>query len=106
VFPDRPLGPEIVRVLEAGYARGADVWHLATALYLADDPADLPFLTLDVRQRELARALGSPRRCEARATVVAAGVRSPRSSRYYWYALESRTLLDELRPYIADAALA
>jgi len=60
VLPDRPLGPEIVRVLEAGYARGADVWHLATALYLADDPADLPFLTLDVRQRELARVLGFP----------------------------------------------
>lgn len=60
VLPDRPLGAEIGRVLDAGYGRGADAWHLASALYLVEDPADLPFLTLDARQAELAGALGFP----------------------------------------------
>lgn len=58
IIPDRPLRPEIVRILEAGYMRGADCWHLATALYLAPDPGELTFLTLDVRQRGVAKALG------------------------------------------------
>ncbi len=58
ISPDRPLQPEIVRVLEAGYVRGADCWHLATALYLAPDPGELTFLTLDARQRGVAEALG------------------------------------------------
>lgn len=60
VFPDRPLGPEIARVLRSGYVRGSDLWHLANALYLAETPAELPFLTLDTRQREVAAALGFP----------------------------------------------
>jgi hypothetical protein len=58
VIPDRSLGPEIQRVLDAGYARGADCWHLAVALYLAGDPATISFLTLDERQRTVADALG------------------------------------------------
>jgi uncharacterized protein with PIN domain len=58
VLPDHPLHEEIARVLEAGYARGADCWHLAAALYLAEDPAAMSFLTLDVRQAKVARALG------------------------------------------------
>ncbi|MGI8844478.1 MAG: PIN domain-containing protein [Gemmatimonadaceae bacterium] len=58
IIPDRPLTPEIVRVLEAGYVRGADCWHLATALYLAEDPALLWFLTLDERQERVAHELG------------------------------------------------
>lgn len=60
VHPDRSLRPELERVLTAGYVRGADAWHLATALWLTPDPADLPFLTLDARQREVATALGFP----------------------------------------------
>ena len=60
VLPDRPLTDELTRVLSAGYLRGADAWHLACALYLAGDPADLPFLTLDGRQRVVARRLGFP----------------------------------------------
>jgi len=55
---DRPLSPEIVRVLGAGYASGADCWHLATALYFAEDPSELAFLTLDKRQAAVAKALG------------------------------------------------
>lgn len=58
IIPDRPLSQEIARVLETDYLRGADCWHLATALYLTDDPASLTFLTLDERQRAVARSLG------------------------------------------------
>lgn len=54
----RPLSREIARVLTAGYVRGADCWHLATALHLAPEPSDLTFLTLDKRQRSVAKALG------------------------------------------------
>ncbi|HEY8061376.1 MAG TPA: PIN domain-containing protein [Gemmatimonadales bacterium] len=61
IIPDRPLRAEIARVLAAGYVRGADCWHLATALYLAEDPATISFLTLDERQREVASALGFSR---------------------------------------------
>ena len=58
IFPDRPLRRETERVLEAGYVRGADCWHLATALFLAPDPGQLTFVTLDERQREVAKTLG------------------------------------------------
>jgi predicted nucleic acid-binding protein len=58
ISPDRPLHDEIERVLEAGYVRGADCWHLAAALYLAPDPSEIDFLTLDSRQRSVAAALG------------------------------------------------
>lgn len=52
------LSGEIDRVLAAGYLRGADCWHLATALWLAPDPRQLTFLTLDVQQRAVAKKLG------------------------------------------------
>ena len=58
VVPDRPLSPEIGRVLDAGYVRGADCWHLATALYVAGDAAAISFVTLDGAQGRVARALG------------------------------------------------
>ncbi|MEO6331657.1 MAG: PIN domain-containing protein [Gemmatimonadaceae bacterium] len=58
VTPDRPLHAEIERVLTAGYVRGADCWHLASALYLAKEPGDISFLTLDARQSSVARKLG------------------------------------------------
>ncbi len=58
VIPDRPLSAEIARVLAAGYVRGADCWHLATALYLAETPADIAFLSLDTRQMQVAAELG------------------------------------------------
>jgi predicted nucleic acid-binding protein len=60
VLPNRPLSRELDRVFSAGSARGADAWHLATALFVAEDPADLPFYTLDQRQRDVAMALGFP----------------------------------------------
>lgn len=58
VIPDRPLSREIERALGAGRVRGADLWHLATALFVAPDTAALTFLTLDQRQGEVAAALG------------------------------------------------
>ncbi len=58
VQPERSLSPEIVRVLQAGYIRGADCWHLATALHIVPDPAELTFLTLDPRQQEIAAKPG------------------------------------------------
>lgn len=58
IVPDRPLHAEITRVLSAGYVRGADCWHLAAALYVAAEPPDIVFLTLDARQRQVAASLG------------------------------------------------
>ncbi len=58
ILPDRPLTDEIARVLAAGYVRGADCWHLATALYLAEDPTSLAFVTVDERQKAVASSLG------------------------------------------------
>ena len=58
VLPDRPLSRELSRVLVKGYLRGADLWHLACALYLRGSHAGAQFLTLDQRQRDLARRMG------------------------------------------------
>jgi hypothetical protein len=58
VLPDRPLTQEFEIVLAAGYLRGADLWHLAAALYVAQDPTQIAFITLDVRQQAIAEALG------------------------------------------------
>ncbi len=58
VVVERPLSAEVRRVLDAGYVRSADCWHLATALYLAPRPRDLTFLTLDATQRKVAKILG------------------------------------------------
>jgi predicted nucleic acid-binding protein len=58
VIPDRVMRAEIERVLAAGSVRGADCWHLATALYVSPEPGELTFLTLDDRQRRVAEILG------------------------------------------------
>jgi predicted nucleic acid-binding protein len=58
VLPDRPLRDEMRRCVVAGYVRGADLWHLACALYLTASPSELSFITLDERQRRVARNLG------------------------------------------------
>ena len=59
IYPDRPLSPEIRTVLTKGYVKGADCWHLANALYAAgEDRASVSFLTLDARQKAIARSLG------------------------------------------------
>ena len=58
VYPNRPLGGEFGRIAVEGYVKGADLWHLACALFLAPEPKDLAFLTLDKRQEAVARKLG------------------------------------------------
>ena len=50
--------PPAFREQREGYVRGADLWHLACALYVAASPGELTFLTLDERQRTVAKALG------------------------------------------------
>ncbi len=61
VLPDQPLSRELGEALAAGYLRGADLWHVGCALFLADGKAnDLHFLTLDDRQRAVAEQLGFP----------------------------------------------
>ncbi|MCY4487426.1 MAG: type II toxin-antitoxin system VapC family toxin [Deltaproteobacteria bacterium] len=58
ILPDRRLTREFEAVVEAGYLRGADLWHVATALYVAPVPSTISFITLDSRQRAVASALG------------------------------------------------
>ena len=58
ILPDRPLAPEMTAVLESGDLRGAELWHVATALYATPDPGQAAFITADTRQRALAAALG------------------------------------------------
>ncbi|MEN8376942.1 MAG: PIN domain-containing protein [Gemmatimonadota bacterium] len=58
ILPDRPLSAECRQALAAGYLRGADLWHVACALYLSPDPGEMAFITADGRQLEVARKLG------------------------------------------------
>jgi len=58
VLPHRPLSREITTVLAAGYLRGADLWHLACAVYLVGTPRLASFITLDQRQAKVAATLG------------------------------------------------
>jgi uncharacterized protein with PIN domain len=58
VHPNRALTQEIERVVAEGTLRGADLWHMACALFLDPTARELAFLTLDVPQRRIAAALG------------------------------------------------
>lgn len=58
VLPDRPLAFELATILDKGYLRGADLWHVATALHVSPGPGSLYFATLDARQSAVAQALG------------------------------------------------
>ena len=58
VLPDRPLTAEIKAVLQPGHLRGADLWHVACALYLSPIPGELAFLTEDQQQAAVAAAIG------------------------------------------------
>ncbi|MEZ4426005.1 MAG: PIN domain-containing protein [Gemmatimonadota bacterium] len=60
ILPRRLLSSEIDSVLDAGHLRGADLWHVACALYVSPVPAAVTFATLDARQRVVASALGFP----------------------------------------------
>ena len=58
VRPDRALSDELQRVLACDYLRGADLLHVATALFVEPGTSELVFETLDLRQREVARRVG------------------------------------------------
>ncbi|MEZ4416141.1 MAG: PIN domain-containing protein [Gemmatimonadota bacterium] len=58
ILPDRPLTTEYATVLDAGYLRGADLWHVACALFVSPDPTALTFATVDARQGQVASAIG------------------------------------------------
>lgn len=58
VLTHRALSMEMETALSTGHLRGADLWHIATALYVAPEPAAIAFATLDWRQAEVAAALG------------------------------------------------
>ena len=60
IHPNRSLGPEMATALAAGgYLKGADLWHIAVALYVdASIVGTLAFITLDSRQRAVADGLG------------------------------------------------
>lgn len=61
VFPDHSLEPQIREVLAQGYLRGADLWHLACAMFLAGPQRSaIAFLSRDHAQRAMARRLGFP----------------------------------------------
>ena len=58
VFPNRLLTEEIDIALRMDYLRGADLLHMATALYTARGERGMAFLTLDRRLHDVARGLG------------------------------------------------
>ena len=58
IYPDRPLTEEFERITALGYLKGADLWHVASALFVAPDARSLTFMTLDSPQREVAARFG------------------------------------------------
>lgn len=60
LYPTRPLTQEFRGVMTYGHLKGADLWHLACALFLSPDPREITLLTLDRRQKDVGRRLGFP----------------------------------------------
>lgn len=61
VLPPRTLEPEAREALTHGHIRGADLWHVACAMFLAGrERSEVAFLSRDVAQRKLAGRLGFP----------------------------------------------
>lgn len=61
VFPPRSLESEMREALAHGRLRGADLWHLACAMFIAGAArSDLAFLSRDADQRSAAGRLGFP----------------------------------------------
>lgn len=56
--PDRLLSIEFSRIFSLGYCKGADAFHLASALYIDPSAEELSFFTLDKQQFQLATRLG------------------------------------------------
>lgn len=59
VHPDRSLKEELITVLDVGYLRGADLWHVAVALYAkAISKSEMQFISLDKKQNAIAATVG------------------------------------------------
>jgi predicted nucleic acid-binding protein len=59
VLPSRSLETEMRQALDLGRLRGADLWHVACALFVAGAARhELAFLSRDTAQRAVARRLG------------------------------------------------
>ena len=58
IHTDRPLSSEMKSALAVGRLLGADLWHVATALFAAPEPEMISFVTLDRRQAKVAAGLG------------------------------------------------
>jgi predicted nucleic acid-binding protein len=59
VLPSRSLETEMRQALDLGRLRGADLWHVACALFAAGAARhELAFLSRDTAQRAVARRLG------------------------------------------------
>jgi hypothetical protein len=59
VLPPRSLEAEIIEASAHGHLRGADLWHVACALFVADSArTELAFLSRDEAQRKVAGRLG------------------------------------------------
>jgi hypothetical protein len=58
VLPNRVLAHELRTALAVGHLRGADLWHVACALYLSPDATGLRFVSRDQAQRNIAAKLG------------------------------------------------
>ena len=57
IHTTRSLLKEYRRILTSGYVKGADAFHIATALYLDPELKELKFLTADSRQKEVIKKL-------------------------------------------------
>ncbi len=65
ILPTRSLTQELNKVLAVGYLRGADLLHVATAIYANKrSSVELSFLTLDNQQRRVASTIGFDVRSE------------------------------------------
>lgn len=49
---------QLSEIFKVGYLRGADAYHLATAMWIQGKHSGLKFYTLDKRQKEVASTLG------------------------------------------------
>jgi predicted nucleic acid-binding protein len=58
IIPERSLLVELKHIFDLSYLRGADAYHLATALYLDPSAKNLSFLTADKEQQDAAQKLG------------------------------------------------
>lgn len=58
VLPPRPLSDEYLLVLKHSHVRGADLYHIACALFLRSELDEIDFVSADVKQLQAATLIG------------------------------------------------